>query len=317
MSTPHRIIVWAGQSQVGLVRDAAVAGPLEIVGAGSDSPESAGALSRDLGVPRLDDLRKTIHDCEAEAIWIAEPFATDLEHVRAARDRSIRIFTAEPPASPPMEVIEDRAASMPMLVPRLVRSPGFRAASEVLPQLGRMLCVNIAFRSGPGQGSLFARLFDATEVLLTLCDDVQSVNAALAGPLNAVPESLANMRGHLSINFRFKSNCCACAALSDSAGTWFCGVTLLAEGGCVRISDGGFVWHGPDGREIDTHRTPLPCPPGDLIGQQIARALDELDAAEAPPDLSAMLALCEATRLSCLTGQNEAPARLLEMMSRP
>jgi hypothetical protein len=227
------------------------------------------------------------------------------------------IFTSEPPGVAPADSSQDATARTPVFVPRMVRSPGFRAAMEILPQLGPLACLNIAFRSGPAQGSLFARLFDATEVLLTLCEEVQSVNAALAGPLNSVPELLANLRGHLSINFRFKSNCCACAALSDSAGTWFRGVTLLAEGGCVRISDDGFVWHGPDGVEIDSHRTPLIRLPGDLIGHQIVRVLDDVDTGEAPLDYPAMLALCEATRLSCLTGQNEAPARLLEMMSRP
>jgi hypothetical protein len=317
VTLPHRIIVWAGPTQLSLVRDAAAASLLQIVGAGSDSPESTGTLSRELGVPGFDDLRSAVRSSEAHAIWVVEPAPIQMDQIRVSRDRGMPIFASEPLAIAPSDSSQDRTTQTPIFVPRMVRSPGFRAAMEILPQLGPLACLNIAFRSGPAQGSLFARLFDATEVLLTLCEEVQSVNAALAGPLSAVPESLANLRGHLSINFRFKSNCCACAALSDSAGTWFRGVTLLAEGGCVRISDGGFVWHGPDGVEIDSHSTTLSCPPGDLIGQQIARVLDDIDAGAAPLDHTTMLALCEATRLSCLTGQNETPARLLEMMSRP
>ena len=116
---------------------------------------------------------------------------------------------------------------------------------------------------------------------------------------------------------RFKSNRCACAALSDSAGSWFRGVTVLGEGGCLRISDGGFDWINPAGKTIESHQAHSLHTPGELVGMQIARMFDAIDSTDAPPDNGDLLSLCEAARLSCLTGQNESPQRLMEMLSRP
>jgi predicted dehydrogenase len=319
VSAPHRIIVLGGQNKAALVKDVLDAGGFALVAAGSQVPDAAGALSAKYKVDRIDDVRAALLRDDADVLWIAEPVRGSASELwNSARDRSMRIVCTEPPFTAPSQIGDDApAASKPEMVPRMLRSPGFRAAMEIVPQLGETLCADIAFRSGPAHGSLFARLFDGMEVMHALCGDVESVNAALAGPLPGVPESLSGLRGHLTINLRFKTNRCACAALSDNGGAWFRGVTILADGGCVRITDGGFVWHGPDGREIDSHRTPLASAPGAVIADQISRILSDVDATEPPTDHAAILALCEATRLSCLTGQNEAPARLLEMLSRP
>jgi hypothetical protein len=202
-------------------------------------------------------------------------------------------------------------------VPLMRRSPGFRAATDSLPQFGEVQCVNIFFRCGPGQGTLYARLFDAMEVLHSLCGQPETINAAASGPLPDVPDSLAAMQGHMTINMRFKPNRCACIALSDSAGSWFRGVTVLGEGGCLRISDDGFEWIGQDGRLIDQHREEDPLSPGELIGMQIARLREDLDQSDPPINALTLVSLCEAARLSCLTGQDEAPGKLVDMLSRP
>jgi hypothetical protein len=150
-----------------------------------------------------------------------------------------------------------------------------------------------------------------------LCGEAESIDAALATPMPDPPENLAGLCGHMTINMRFPGSRCACVAVSDSAGTWFRGVTVLGETGCLRISDDGFEWIAPDGELLDSHESEERTTPGLLIGMQIARVLEGRDANEPPPDHARLLSLCEAARLSARTGQGEAPRKLLRMLSRP
>jgi hypothetical protein len=186
-----------------------------------------------------------------------------------------------------------------------------------LAQFGPVQCVNVFFRGGAGHGTLAARLFDAMDIVLDLCGPIETVNAALSGPLQNVPDHMHDLRGHMTVNIRFKPNRCACAALSDSAGGWFRGITVLGDGGCIRISETGFEWIGADGTMIDKHHEPPARSPGEHIGLQITRFLGGRDHTQAPPDCLTLVTLCEAARLSCLTGQDEAPAKLKEMLARP
>jgi predicted dehydrogenase len=154
------------------------------------------------------------------------------------------------------------------------------------------------------------------DLVFTLCGVVETMDAALATPLARVPDLLAGLHGHLTLNMRFPGHYCACVAVSDRAGAWFRGVTVLGDGGCLRINDGGFDWLAPDGRLLDSHHEERNLTAGELIGEQIKRMLGGLDTNEVPPDNARLLALCEAARLSCRTGQGEAPRKMFEMMKR-
>jgi predicted dehydrogenase len=311
-------LVCGQADQEQLIRDAAKAASLSIVAAASIEAAGAADLAKALGAERVDDIRQAAHREGLDLIWLADPRPVESDTLRRVRDAGIRTITSEPQFGLISDLQADTSRTgWPTFVPAMRRSPGFRAAVEALPQFGQAQCVNVFFRSGPGQGSLFARLFDAMDVITSLCDQTQAINAALAGPLNTVPEHPEGLHGHMTVNMRFKSNRCACAALSDSAGSWFRGVTVLGEGGCLRISDGGFDWIGPAGNTIDSLHSHTSLPPGELVGMQIARALEDKDAGEPPPDIAGLLSLCEAARLSCLTGQDESPGKLMEMMSRP
>ena len=52
-----------------------------------------------------------------------------------------------------------------------------------------------------------------------------------------------------------------------------------------------------------------------LVGEQIVRLLEGIDHDDVPPNFARLLALCEAARLSCRTGQAESPSRMLAMLS--
>jgi len=79
----------------------------------------------------------------------------------------------------------------------------------------------------------------------------------------------------------------------------------------------GFAWYAPDGKLLDEHRETQSATPGLLIGEQLNRLIQQRDAQDPPPDHPHLIALCEAARLSCRTGEGETPTKVLEMMQRP
>jgi predicted dehydrogenase len=202
------------------------------------------------------------------------------------------------------------------VVPLMRDSPGFRSALDAIAEFRRPECVNICFGAGSGESTLFARLFDASDVLHALCGEAEGIAASLAGALGVVPESLGRLHGHLTANLRFTDTTSACLSVSDRAGSWFRMVTLVGEAGMLRITDGDCAWTDASGEPVDTGRSERSFSPGELIGMQIARLLDRRDpGAVAPPrDVPNLLAMCEAARVSCRTGQVEAPQRMLQML---
>ena len=207
-------------------------------------------------------------------------------------------------------------------VPLFRRSPGYRGAMDLIEEFGRPQCASVEFSSAQGEGTLFARLFDAVDALEALCGPAETIDAALAGApgsTGSVPESLEHLHGHLTANLRFADDCCAALVASDAAGSWRRRLTLIAPPGRLTITDTGSAFISAGGEHIDSHpEADLPSP-GALIGMQITRLLERRDASATtlPPDTTRLLALCEAARLSSRTGQGETPARLLEMLSNP
>lgn len=317
MSDSARLIVWAHVDQLMLIKDMLRKTKAELVAVGSPQSADAAELAENLKTERLSNLREAILHEKANLLWLAAPARLEVDERRLLREVDITTISSEPRPGSISELTDDPdEAVTARFVPLMRQSPGFRAAQEVFDQLGPRQCVNVSMRSGVGQGTLFARLFDAIDMIDTLCGDAELIDASLAGPLGAIPESLAGLHGHMTLNMRFSNNCCLCVALSDCAGLWFRGVTILAEGGCLRLDDAGFEWTSQDGDILDSHREKKALNPGQLIAIDTMRIIEKQSAAEPPPDNAKLLAVCEAARLSCRTGQGEAPRRMLEMLSR-
>ncbi len=89
---------------------------------------------------------------------------------------------------------------------------------------------------------------------------------------------------------------------------------MLSKTGSLRLTDQACHWRGaPD--EMASFTDDEPATAGRLIGESIRRHLDHLDQDVHPPNFPRLLALCEAARLSCRTGQAESPSRMLAMLS--
>lgn len=313
----QRIIVWADGEQEGLVRAAVDGANLELAAIGSPSSSAAARLSDALKADRIEDLRQAIQQDDVDLLWLAAPQGIDAAERRLIREIGLCAVSTEPRPVDIGEAMSDPAeAYTATFVPLMRRSAGYRASSQMLSDFGPAQCVNVFLRSGKGEGTLFARLFDAMDVIHTLCGTPETLDAALASPLPGVPDTLAGLHGHITVNLRFTGNRCACVAVSDLAGRWFRGVTVLGENGCLRINDGGFDWIARDGEIVETHHDQDVSSAGLLVGEQICRTLAGLDGTDAPPDNAKLLALCESARLSCRTGQGEAPGKVMEMMSR-
>ncbi|UCD74586.1 MAG: hypothetical protein JSV91_12455 [Phycisphaerales bacterium] len=317
MSKRQHIIVWADVEQGNLVRAAVRYADLHLAGIGSPSSSASAQLSDALKADRIEDLRQAIQTEDLDLLWLAAPHGVAVAERRLIREMGLRAISTEPrPVDISAAISDPSEADTADFVPLMRRSAGYRAASQVLEDFGPAQCVNVFLRSGEGEGTLIARLFDAMDVIDALCGEPETLDAALSSPLPGVPDSLAGLHGHLTVNLRFAGNRCACVAVSDLAGRWFRGVTVLGENGCLRINDAGFDWIARDGQIVETLHDKQPLSAGELVGEQIRRTLDSLDTTDPPPHNARLLALCESARLSCRTGQGETPRKVMEMMSR-
>lgn len=309
-------VVWADPEQAEFVRQVAERAGLTIVAAGSPEPSEGTRTAQALEVDAETDLRQALLRDGLGVVWFATALPLSADERRLVRERDVLVFSTEPRPSSLADASQPGENETSFFVPLMRRSPGFLAARDVFESFGEVRCINIAFRGGRGHGTLFARLFDAMDTVEAICGQAVQVDATLSGPTSSAPELLSALRGHLTANLRFSENRGACVAVSDSAGRWFRGVTILGEGGCLRIDDGSFEWIAPDGSRTDHHESKVGPDPVSIFAEQMRRRIDRLDASPPVVEMPIVLALCEATRLSARTGQPETPRKMLELMGR-
>jgi len=314
----RRTLIWADDEQSKLLRDVIDAASLQPTAIGSDDDTVAADLASQFDIERVEDLRQAVQREDLDLIWLAGAAPVDADILQIIRKANARAVACEPaPASVHDLLHQPQLAGIVRFVPLMRRSPGYRPAMEVLNDFGRIECINVFLRSGQGQGTLLSRLYDAMDVTHQLCGPAETIMASLYSPFATVPNELAGLTGHMTVNMRFADNRCACVAVSDRAGRWFQGITVLGEGGCLRIDHNSFQWIGHDGSTLDEHKDEGWHTPGDAIASELNRLLERREPIEPPVDSAILLALCEAALLSCRTGQGETPAKMLEMLRRP
>jgi len=260
------------------------------------------------------------------ALWLDGPaLLDDPDTIDLAHERSITILTTEPwPAS----LDGARAAAdvptdhHPVFVPQFRATAVFADIVDAIADLGPVRSLAFAARATPADGSLAARLLDAMHVVHALLGPPETIDAAHvpADPLTppgATPQALRSLQGDLGANLRFSGRRAATIAISNNAGPWFRGLTILCERGTIRATEHGLQRFTPDGAVIDTSPPRGPAPDAALhaLASAIDRALDHRIPAPPPPDLPSVLAMCHAALLSARTSQAEPPATLLRIVA--
>lgn len=261
------------------------------------------------------------------ALWLDDAaMLDDPEVIDRARERDITLLSTEPwpssiEAARPLADIPTTTA--PIFVPQLRATSACADLIDAMADLGAARTLAFTARSTPHEGSLAARLFDAMLLVHALLGLPETIDAAHvpADPLTtpgATPQALRGLHGDLTANLRFSARRAAAISLSNIAGPWFRGLTLVSERGTVRATELGLERFTPAGDLMDASppRKPEADPGLHALASAVDRALDPRIPQPPPTEIPQVLAMCHAALLSARTGQAEPPATLLRMATR-
>jgi len=289
------------------------------------------------GASAIPDMRHALVSTDADLALLTtdrassdDPPAGDLledaDHLREARKRIGAILATCPvPSSVHLAPLPGEADRAPVrFAPRFTSRPAFRDAREAMETFEPVRSLAFAARCAPAHGTLAARLLDAMLAVHAVLGVPESVDAAVithqhsAGIHRAPPEALGALRGDLTANLRFAASRSATLALSDRAGRWFRGMTLVGSHGCVRIDDEGFESIDPEGRTIDSSSAARETdaeedPALRVISREIERTLDPHASRPDQQDMREVLSMCQSAILSARTGEPESPDTILRL----
>lgn len=338
----RRVIVWLDPSQVDLARTVVELAGLEIVGVGSPARGRAGELAAQLMGERavaLDDLRSTLATQAADVAWLLDPgdFGAggieDATTAEAAWGRGTLIACPEPIPASALQIDGTRwrppgsgssgllgARSGIWMVPLIRGSRPFRDATDVAASFGPARALTVEAWARGEECSLGSLLFAACDVVLGVMGEPESIDAAWCpqreGAARALSgETLRGLAGYLQATMRFADGRIAGLAVGQTGGRWAHAVTLVGEGGRLRIFQDGMEWISPTGEKLDEQRrrargNPAVGAAGE-IAEQLKRLLDPgLDMTR--PCEGAM-ELAQTAMLSARTGQGESVATIRRM----
>jgi predicted dehydrogenase len=329
-----------GSEHVPLVRDALGGrrGRFELVGVGASKRGIARVLAAEFGVNAFEDLRQAILHDGVDVLWLIEPVELDADERRLIRERArgslpngashshsgLVCVSCEPVPGLVSEVQrEPEEAGTACFVPRFVRSAGWVAAAQLVEQLQPVRSVHVELRSGESEGTVFARLFDAMDVVIGVAGGIDSVSARFIGTVagktsSIAPEILPGMSGTLGLVAQCGETCIASGNVSNDAASWSRRVTVIGESGCLHVTDWGYQWSDARDSErgMEESNVSEAVSTGEMMANEILRVLGRETASDvpSPPDFEGLLGACEAARLSARTGQAESPGKMLEML---
>ncbi|MBC8201959.1 MAG: hypothetical protein H8E86_07915 [Planctomycetes bacterium] len=280
------LVAWIAQSQVQLVKDVAKAANVKLIAIGTTNQSELPALGKKLNVKTCSDIRSLATNYDDAILWIAEPEAFNVSLCELLRHRTNQTITTTP-LSGGMDELVDESGKPPAakFIPLMRRSSSFGEAQDDIEQFGPPVSAHCTMTCSLIEGTLWSRLFDAMDCINGLFGTPEIVQAFLHS--NRVPDEPSDLRGHMSVNLQFQNQRVATMLLSDHA-SWKREMLLIGEDHSIIMNDGDAT-------------------PAQLIAQSMYST--HPTTADAPR----VLALCEAARLSCLTGTCEQPSRVLEM----
>jgi len=280
------LVAWIAPSQVKLVKNVVKAAKVKLAAIGTTDQSDLPALGNELQVQTCSDIRSLATSHDDSILWIAEPQSYDVSLCELLRHRGSQTVTTTP-LSGSMDALVDEAGKTPAakFIPLMRRSASYGQAQDDIEQFGQPISAHCTMTCSSVEGTLWARLFDAMDFIHGLFGPPQVVQAFLHS--NRVPEEPSDLRGHMSVNVQFQHNRVATLLLSDRS-TWKRETFMINEDHSLTFGDGEAT-----------------------LAKLIADGIHSCETTSA--DAPRVLALCEAARLSCLTGASEQPSRVLEM----
>jgi hypothetical protein len=283
---PH-LVAWISSSQEALLKAVVKAAKLKLVAVGSTNKDDAMALSTSLNVECCDDIRTMTSKYEDALFLIGEAGAYEQSICELLRQRAKPTITLTP-LSGEIDLLMNEAGKPPAakFVPLMRRSIGFGQILDETDQFGMPGAAHCTLLCSPHEGTLWSRLFDAMDFIDHYLGTPDLVHAFHSG--GDIPDEPNNLRGHMTVQLRFGDQRCASLLLSDQS-QWKREVLVLGKDHTLSVDDGE-----------------------SSLASLIAAGFDKKQA-EHSADAPRILALCEAARLSCLTGNSEQPSKVLGM----
>ena len=300
--------VWASADQLQLLQRAFASQDLSCTVLGCNDPATRRSMAEALGAQEADDLRQMLQHPDIDATWLAAPRLLD------ASLRSL-IETLNTPVATSAPCVEGFAPhlyvdSQTHFMPLLRAGPSFQAAEGCMEHLGAVRCIQVSASAGDHQTSLRALLLDAADLIVHLGGVPDEVFAVHCGSTVLTADPSAEMTGHLTASMRFANGAAASLTVSDGGGTWIRRATVLGEGGRVILTDEGVSWTDPGGAAQEAPPSESHATAGALTRWHLLRL--NRSPKDVQPGPQAAL-LCEALRLSCLTGQVEQMQHVAKM----
>jgi hypothetical protein len=288
-ATKTKLVAWIAPEQEKLLRDVAKAANVQLAAIGTTNQSDLPELGQSLKVDTCSDIRTLASEFDDAVLWIAEPQSYEVSLCELLRHRTMSTVTTTPLSGSMDELVEEASNSYDSpaakFIPLLRRSASYGAATDDIEQFGRPNAAHCTMTCSSIEGTLWSRLFDAMDFINGLFGTPEVVQAFLHS--DTIPDEPSDLRGHMTVNLQFQQQRVATMLLSDQA-TWNRDILMLSDDHSIVVGDG------------ETN-----------IAQLIADGIHSRQTTSA--DAPRVLALCEAARLSCLTGASEQPSRVLEM----
>jgi hypothetical protein len=199
-------------------------------------------------------------------------------------------------------------------MPWMRMCPAWLSAAEPQEALGTLKSLQVTAIAPPSIGSLYARLYDAMNLVVHLMGVPATIDAALTGPLAEPAEDLRRVTGHMTAHLRFGNGGSAILQVSDRAATWHRSLIALGTEAQLMLSDHSYHLIGNDGQDLDRlePESDAPVDPVDLITLQWKRLVDR-PTTIATIEPRVLISCCQTALLSCRTGGLESPETLIHM----
>jgi len=324
LRTRPRLALWIEPPHEPLLPEllASLVDEFELVAVGGDGTSGVSESAAERQIPFVDDLRRLTLEHPADWLLCCGRTDHDAEDLLFAAEHDRQVLTLWPPVGSLDELqrlgkrIEAQATRI-HLAPLFTSGLGWSRAADPAEVFGRLDSLSWLSAGPPATWSLFTRLFEAWQLVLSHADMPEAIGASLSGDVGASPEHLRQLSGHLTVHGRLATRGACVLHLSDRGGPARRSMFAIGRDAVVRVDDARYELSGPDGQPLE----PTSGDPGaetPSFHQQLLRAIraqiKQPQSRPAPSDqLQAILGCCEATLLSTRTGQPESPARLLSL----